>query len=154
MFMNSRLKKKSKIKNMIYEFYFAKVNYIDIYNSRIKDYEEPYDDVELITLTYVLLYTFLCFLIQDNLENNPLVFEPFVVAVPVQDQPSSHPRGLTSPSLPSRNLPTHLWRAQGITQFSPQQKHFILYQHFPTGSSGQPESGTRTFSHLHQTKPW
>lgn len=36
---------------MIYEFYFAKVNYIDIYNSRIKDYEEPYDDVELITLT-------------------------------------------------------------------------------------------------------
>ena len=83
MFMNSRLKK-SKIKNMIYEFYFARVNYIDIYNSRKKDYKEPYNDVELITLTYVLLYTFLCFLIfYDNLENNPLVFEPFMVAVPV-----------------------------------------------------------------------
>ena len=82
MFMNSRLKK-SKIKNMIYEFYFTKVNYIDIYNSRKKDYKEPYNDVELITLTYVLLYTFLCFLIYDNLENNPLVFEPFMVAVPV-----------------------------------------------------------------------
>ena len=81
--MNSRLKK-SKIKNMIYEFYFARVNYIDIYNSRKKDYKEPYNDVELITLTYVLLYTFLCFLIfYDNLENNPLVFEPFMVAVPV-----------------------------------------------------------------------
>ena len=83
MFMNSRLKN-SKIKNMIYEFYFARVNYIDIYNSRKKDYKEPYNDVELITLTYVLLYTFLCFLIfYDNLENNPLVFEPFMVAVPV-----------------------------------------------------------------------
>ena len=84
--MNSRFKKKSKIKNMIYEFYFAKANYTDIYNSRIKGYEEPHNDVELITLAHALLYTFLCFLIfYDNLENNLLVFEQFMVAVPVKD---------------------------------------------------------------------
>lgn len=34
--MNSRLKKRQN-KNMHHEFHFAKVNDIDVYNSRIKD---------------------------------------------------------------------------------------------------------------------
>lgn len=67
--------KKSKIKKYVYELSFRKVNYIDIYDSKIKDGKEPYKDVKSATLTYALLYTFWYFLIfYDDKENNPLIF--------------------------------------------------------------------------------
>lgn len=60
--------------NMHYEFNFAKVNYIDVYNSKIKDQKESSQAVKFVILTYVL-YTFLYLLtFYDNQENNPLIF--------------------------------------------------------------------------------
>lgn len=58
---------------MHYEFNFTTVNYIDVYNSKIKHCKEPSGILNLPQRLNVLFYTFLCFLTYDNRENDQSV---------------------------------------------------------------------------------